>query len=104
PRPLSATMTLSMPLPRVKRTDAWVAPECFRILAPSAQELADKYSKVKEELAAVTEKLTQEQAVSTALRKIVAELDLELMQAQEKLEQSGNVTRLPSPRRRVTRR
>ncbi|WP_406423557.1 hypothetical protein OHA59_49835 [Streptomyces sp. NBC_01589] len=68
------------------------------------QELADKYSEVKEKLAAVTENLTKEQAVSAALRRIVAELDLELMQAREELEQSGNVTRLPAPRRRAARR
>ncbi|MFF7603287.1 hypothetical protein [Streptomyces mirabilis] len=68
------------------------------------QELADKHSEVKEKLAAVTENLTKEQAVSAALRRIVAELDLELMQAREELEQSGNVTRLPAPRRRAARR
>jgi hypothetical protein len=68
------------------------------------QELADKYSAVKEKLAAVTENLAKEQVVSAALRRIVAELDLELMQAREELEQSGNVTRLPSPRRGVARR
>jgi hypothetical protein len=68
------------------------------------QELADKYSAVKEKLAAVTENLAKEQVVSAALRRIVAELDLELMQAREELEQSGNVTRLPSPRRGGARR
>jgi hypothetical protein len=68
------------------------------------QELADKYSEVKEKLAVVTEDLTKEQAVSAALRRIVAELDLELMQAREELERSGNVTRLPAPRRRASRR
>ncbi len=45
------------------------------------QELADKYGEVKERLAAVTKKLASEQAVSAALRRIVAELDLELMRA-----------------------
>ncbi|KOG83715.1 MULTISPECIES: hypothetical protein [Streptomyces] len=50
------------------------------------QELADKYGEVKERLAAVSKKLANEQAVSAALRRIVAELDLELMQAREKLE------------------
>lgn len=72
---------------------------------PSAmQELADKYSELKEKLAAVTDDLTKERSVTAALRRIVAELDLELRQAREELEQSGNVTRLPAPRRRASRR
>ncbi|UQX04710.1 hypothetical protein [Streptomyces sp. RerS4] len=65
------------------------------------QELADKYSAVKEKLAAVTENFAKEQVVSAAPRRIVAELDLELMQAREELEQSRDVTRLPAPRRRA---
>ncbi|MFG3527424.1 hypothetical protein ACGF8B_11805 [Streptomyces sp. NPDC047917] len=50
------------------------------------QELADKFSEVTEKLAAVKEKLVTEQAVNAAMRRIVAELDLELMQAQEELQ------------------
>ncbi|MFD4944159.1 hypothetical protein ACFWNT_16915 [Streptomyces sp. NPDC058409] len=50
------------------------------------QQLADKYSEVKMKLAAVTKALANEQAVSAALRRIIAELDLELMQAREELE------------------
>lgn len=73
--------------------------------SPSAmQELAEKYGEVKGKLAAVTEELAREQAVTSALRRIVVELDLELRQAREELEQSGNVTRLPTPRRRAPRR
>lgn len=68
------------------------------------QQLADKYSEVKEKLAAVTEQLAKERAVSAALRQIVAELDLELTHALEELGQSDNITRLPAPRRRVRRR
>ncbi|GAA4658883.1 hypothetical protein GCM10023347_07790 [Streptomyces chumphonensis] len=64
------------------------------------QELADRYGKVKEKLAAVTKELANEQAVSAALRRIVAELDLELAHAREQHEQSGTVTRLPAARRR----
>lgn len=67
------------------------------------QELADKHSEVRRKLAAVTENLTKEQAVSAALRRIVAELDLEVMQAREELQQSGNVARLPAPRRGAAR-
>ncbi|WP_406340562.1 hypothetical protein [Streptomyces sp. NBC_01578] len=68
------------------------------------QELADKYGGVKEKLAAVTKELAKEWAVTSALRRIVAELDLELWQAREELEQSENVTRLPAARRRASRR
>ncbi|MFF2781019.1 hypothetical protein ACFVU3_39770 [Streptomyces sp. NPDC058052] len=68
------------------------------------QQLADRYSEVKEKLAAVTEQLAKERAVSAALRQIVAELDLELTHAFEELGQSDNITRLPVPRRRVRRR
>ncbi|MEU0523446.1 hypothetical protein [Streptomyces niveus] len=68
------------------------------------QELAEKYGEVKEKPAAVTEALARERAVTSALRRIVVELDLELRQAREELEQSGNVARLPSPRRRASRR
>jgi septal ring factor EnvC (AmiA/AmiB activator) len=68
------------------------------------QELAAKYGEVKEKLAAVTKALAKEQAVSAALRRIIAELDLELVQAREQREQSGNVTRLPAARRQAGRR
>lgn len=68
------------------------------------QELAEKYGEMKEKLAAVTEELARERAVTSALRRIVVELDLELRQAREELEQSGNAPRLPGPRRRASRR
>ncbi|MCL6291753.1 hypothetical protein ABTY35_04315 [Streptomyces fimicarius] len=64
------------------------------------QELVDRYGEVQEKLAAITKKLATEQAVSAALRRIVAELDLELAHAREQPEQSGTVTRLPAVRRR----
>ncbi|MET9588700.1 hypothetical protein ABZY10_37585 [Streptomyces sp. NPDC006539] len=68
------------------------------------QELADKYAEAKGKLAAVTEELAKEQVITSPLRRIVAELDLELRQAREELEQSENVTRLPATRRRASRR
>ncbi|MFD7065206.1 hypothetical protein [Streptomyces sp. NPDC059906] len=79
-----------------------------RVKAQSAtpaamQGLVDNYGAVKEKLAAATKALAKERAVSAALRRIVAELDLELMQAREEHEQAGNVPRLPSPRRRAER-
>nr|WTB34206.1 SDR family oxidoreductase [Streptomyces sp. NBC_00830] len=74
-------------------------------VTPSAmQELADKCTELKEKLAVVTGDITKERAVTATLRRIVAELDLELQQAREEIEQSGNVTRLPAPRPRASRR
>lgn len=67
------------------------------------QELADEYRETKETLAAVTQNLANERAVTATLRRIVAELDLELVQAREELQQSRDVTRLPAPRRRAGR-
>lgn len=71
---------------------------------PAMQELADKYAEAKGKFAAVTEELAKERVITSALRRIVAELDLELRQAREELEQSENVTRLPATRRRASRR
>ncbi|MFJ4871546.1 hypothetical protein [Streptomyces sp. NPDC088757] len=72
---------------------------------PSAmQELADEVAALKKRLAAVTEELAKERTLTAALRRITAELDLELHQAREELELSGNVARLPTPRRQASRR
>ncbi|WP_121713742.1 hypothetical protein [Streptomyces sp. E5N91] len=68
------------------------------------QELADQKAELNKKLADATEALAKERAVTAALRRIIAELDLELDQAREELGQSGNVTRLPAPRRRPARR
>jgi hypothetical protein len=74
-------------------------------VTPSAmQELAHKCTKLKEQLTVVTGDLTKERAVTATLRRIVAELDLELQQARDEIEQTGNVTRLPAPRPRTSRR
>ncbi|MFD7017666.1 hypothetical protein [Streptomyces sp. NPDC059928] len=80
-----------------------------RVRAQSAtpsvmQELVDKCTELKVKLAVVTNDLTKARAVTATLRRIIAELDLELQQAREEIEQSGNVTRLPAPRRRTSRR
>ncbi|MFF1602861.1 hypothetical protein ACFVYV_36220 [Streptomyces mirabilis] len=79
-----------------------------RVKAQSAtpaamQELADRYAEMMEKMAATTEELAKERAAGATLRRIIAELSLELDQAREQLGQSGNVARLPTPRRRVTR-
>ncbi|WP_433892643.1 hypothetical protein [Streptomyces sp. CA-111067] len=65
------------------------------------QALADRYAEAKEKLAAITEELAKERAAGGTLRRIIAELSLELHQAEE-LRQSGSVARLPAPRRGVS--
>ncbi|EFL20836.1 conserved hypothetical protein [Streptomyces himastatinicus ATCC 53653] len=70
----------------------------------AVQELADRNAELKKKLADATDALAREHAVTTALRRIIAELELELDRAREELGQSGNVTRLPAPRRRSARR
>ncbi|MET7642466.1 hypothetical protein ABZS83_02215 [Streptomyces sp. NPDC005426] len=67
------------------------------------QELADRYAEVMEKMAATTEELAKERAAGVTFRRIIAELSLELDQAREQLGQSGNVARLPAPRRQKSR-
>jgi len=64
-------------------------PEAMRELAERNAELTGKLTEARAELAA-------ERAAASALRQIVAELSLELQQAQEELAAAGNVTRLPA--------
>lgn len=68
------------------------------------QELAEQNAQLKGRLADATKALAHEQKTSAALRRIIAELDLELHQAQDGLGRDGNVTRLPAPRRSTPRR
>ncbi|MFG2153185.1 hypothetical protein [[Kitasatospora] papulosa] len=68
------------------------------------QELAEQNAQLKGRLADATKALAHEQKTSAALRRIIAELDLELHQAQDGLGHEGNVTRLPAPRRPTPRR
>ncbi len=75
-----------------------------RCTPAAMQELADQKAELNKKLADATEALAKERAVTAALRRIIAEIDLELDQAREELGQSGNVTRLPAPRRRPARR
>jgi hypothetical protein len=63
------------------------------------QQLAQENAELKEKLAATTAGLARERATSAALRRIMAELDLELQQAKEELATTGSVTRLPPHRR-----
>ncbi|MFI8201587.1 hypothetical protein [Streptomyces sp. NPDC085937] len=68
------------------------------------QELANQKAELKRKLVRRDGSLGQGARVTAALRRIVAELDLELDQAREELGLSGNVTRLPTPWRRPARR
>ncbi|MFJ8768967.1 hypothetical protein [Streptomyces clavifer] len=68
------------------------------------RELAEKNVQLKGRLAGVTKALAHEQETSATLRRIIAELDLELHQARNELEQTGNVPRLPTPRLPAARR
>ncbi|MGH3533186.1 MAG: hypothetical protein ACRDR6_16795 [Pseudonocardiaceae bacterium] len=71
---------------RVKARDS--TPEATRGLAEENAGLADKIAKVKADL-------EEQRAAGAALRRIVAELSLELQQARDELATAGNVTRLP---------
>ncbi|KEG39207.1 hypothetical protein DJ64_16625 [Streptomyces griseorubens] len=83
PRPCVPPPKLLPLLPRAERLRA-------RNATPAAmQELADRYDEAKEKLAAVTKRLAHGQAFSATLRRIVAELDLELAHAREQLERPG---------------
>ncbi|MEW1815858.1 hypothetical protein [Streptomyces diastaticus] len=68
------------------------------------RELAEKNAQLKVRLADATQALAHEQKTNAALRRIIAELDLELHQAQDGLGHEGSVTRLPAPRRSTPRR
>jgi hypothetical protein len=66
------------------------------------QHLADQKAELTDALADVRKRLAAEQATTAILRKALAELSLELQEAQEELTALGNVTRLPAegaPRR-----
>lgn len=60
------------------------------------QQLADDHATTKKELASTKEELANERATNSVLRRIVAELSLELEHAREELAGHRNVTRLPS--------
>lgn len=64
-------------------------PEAMRHLARRNAELTGKLAQTRAEL-------TAEQAAGAALRRVVAELSLELQQAREELAAAGTVTRLPA--------
>jgi hypothetical protein len=59
------------------------------------RELAGENIKLKEKLSEVRAELAQERAAGAALRRVVAELSLELQQARDELASSGSVARLP---------
>jgi hypothetical protein len=64
------------------------------------QELTDNYETVRKERDKVKAELTAEQNTNGILRKIVAELSLEIDQAKEELSASQNITHMADHARR----
>ena len=64
------------------------------------QELTDKYETVRKERDKVKSELTAEQNTNGILRKIFAELSLEIDQAKEELSASQNITHMADHARR----
>jgi hypothetical protein len=61
----------------------------------AAQDLAAERDKLARELADVRQELARERAAAAVLRRIAAELAIELDQARSEMTASGKVTRLP---------
>jgi len=61
----------------------------------AAQQLADELARLGEQLAKVKAELADERATGSVLRRMVAELSLELDQAHQELAAASAVTRLP---------
>jgi hypothetical protein len=61
----------------------------------AAQQLADETTRLGEQLAKVKTELADERAAGSVLRRMVAELSLELDQARRELTAASAVTRLP---------
>jgi hypothetical protein len=59
------------------------------------QQLTDDYAAAKKELTKLKEELANEQSTGSVLRRIVAELSLELQQSQEELAATSQIVRLP---------
>jgi hypothetical protein len=64
-----------------------------------AQRLAEQNRELKEKLASVTEELARERGTTAALRRLLAEVDLELHQARGLADLPTTITRLPPTRR-----
>ncbi|WP_158893421.1 hypothetical protein [Amycolatopsis anabasis] len=60
------------------------------------RQLADDYTAAKEELATLKEDLSNERAATALLRRVVAELSLELEQARDELTHAHQIARLPT--------
>jgi len=58
------------------------------------KDLADRYEATTRTLAAVKDELAQERTTTAALRRVVAELALELAQAHQELRAAANVPQL----------
>jgi len=66
------------------------------------QELADRCSTLAKELTAAREELSRERAATALLRRVVAELSIELDQSRAHAEAGAAVTRLDSRRAPAT--
>jgi hypothetical protein len=60
------------------------------------QALTNERNRLLVRLAAITTELGDERAITATLRRLAAELSLELQQAREELAATTNVTRLPT--------
>jgi hypothetical protein len=80
----------------VEEFQAQVKAQQFTPLA--ALDLAAERDKLASELAGLRQELARERAASAALRRIAAELAIELDQARSEMAASGKVTSLPSTR------
>lgn len=60
------------------------------------QHLVDDHAATKKDLANVKDELARERATNLVLRRVIAELSLELEQTREELAQGHRVTRLPT--------
>jgi hypothetical protein len=57
--------------------------------------VAEQNAELTENLTKARAELAEERAAGAALRRVVAELSLELQQARDELASAGNITRLP---------
>jgi predicted RNase H-like nuclease (RuvC/YqgF family) len=84
--------------------DAFKARAKARDSAPAAlTALAGERDNLRSQLTAVKDELSRERRTASALRKLIAELSLELDQAREELKADSNVTHLRTARDRESR-
>ena len=62
----------------------------------AVRQLTDNYTQARKEVADLKQKLTNERATNALLRRVVAELSLELEQAKDETAHAHKTTRLPT--------